>query len=227
MRERQTSSLDIYSFGVVLLEVWGCFRGTKTPTELSREGLQPIIWKEALNFLPGQHEANFLRRMISRNPTHRPTAIHCLQFLTGNVAHLSRETLRTETNPKTIPETDKEIRQLHDPEKSPHDDISQLRVHSQVKPRFQPHKFPSRYPRTGLVDNLATATRPQQVSPIPEVRPGAAARLQRRTKAEGLQVDDLIPSCSNPTGDKGSRSLAEIETTLDKTGQNRVEPNQT
>lgn len=224
MRERQTSSLDIYSLGVVLFEVWGCFRGTKTPTELPREGLQPIIWEEAINFLPGRHESHFVRRMISRDPIDRPTATHCLEYLTGKVVNPSKETLRIETKPKTIPDTEKKSQQLQGPNKSAHDDISQLRLHNQVEPRSRPQDFPWRYPRTGLVRDLATAARPQQVSPLLlEVRTGSAARLQRRTQAEGLQTDDLVQVAQILRATR--RQVASRD--RDRRGQDTIRPGQT
>jgi serine/threonine protein kinase len=180
MRERQTARLDIYSLGVVLLQILGCFHRIRTPKRLPREGLQPIIWEEAVNFRPGNHEADFLRRMISRNAIHRPTATHCLQFLNRDVAQPSREKSRIETNPSSIAEVHEETLQLHDRKEPAHDHLSPPR-----------NVFLPRNQRNGLVRNLVVARQPEQDSLKPKSPPGVTNRFKRRIETEGLQAEDL------------------------------------
>ena len=90
MRERQTSKVDVYSLGVVVLEVLGALQGVRKTGEklppVHREGLQPLIWKEVVDLRRGDHGFDLLRKMISRNGNHRPTATECLQFIKGDTA---------------------------------------------------------------------------------------------------------------------------------------------
>ena len=84
LHEKQTFKLDIYSLGVVILEILGCFGEIRA---LARRGqfLFALIIEKAATFRFGDEDTGFLRKMIKRNRHHRPTAGQCLKYLRDGV----------------------------------------------------------------------------------------------------------------------------------------------
>jgi serine/threonine protein kinase len=181
LRERQTPRLDIYSLGVVFLDVLGCLQGIGTTRiRQPREGWQPIISRKAVGLNPGQDDANFIRRMISRNAIHRPTATQCLEFLKGNAGQPSIETLHTKMNPSVIAASHTEAQFVHEPDEP---------ADYEVRPVYG--RYPPRFQRTGFTKNLISAPPaglwqdPLKIKPQLYVGPFVSGKTQ------GLQLDDI------------------------------------
>ena len=101
--ERQTSKVDIYSFGVLTFEVLGGLQGPiaapENSKQLPREGFQSIILGKVADYRRGDPHAEFLRQMISKNGNLRPTAFQCLEFINA-VTGQSGNAPQAETSPK-------------------------------------------------------------------------------------------------------------------------------
>ena len=78
--ETQTTKLDIYALGVVILQQLGAFSHLVLPRHPGRRGYCDIIIQKAAEFRSGVPGVDFAQTMIAVNSNQRPTAGQCMEF---------------------------------------------------------------------------------------------------------------------------------------------------
>ena len=187
-RERQTSKVDIYSLGVVLLEILGCLQGLESASP-PIEQIHAYVQEAALRLDPTDRANRLVQSMVAKNRNHRPKASVCLRYVGVHPSQMSLG---------SIPET-KAQQGPQQPRVGPGSELH-LRPTAERQKNKQtaaPTSKERRAPRTAFpkdLDGDEPRLRRQRKTPPPPAGAGQAQRSQKkpmRRKRELVDSRDL------------------------------------